>query len=784
METARVDVVYRPLRIGFALNSSDRTSFRKVVRLCNAFWGGRYNPILAVDQPEATELVEVFRPDFLIPVGDDPSIAAFVAKFPYLINPLLSDELFIPASRGRDGQARLLDIYNLIVHLREAADWKRLLDDGFRVPSWATDDPLADAFLAQFGGFPDPTEIGLDYAEIISQITKAIETPIAPDGPVPPDILDHPGISHLGRFGLEPHYTSNANWIFPGLYAGDTSNSADLINFWNLRACGIDLLFVDLAHRDRTAALQSLYVERLRARLLGQEAFRLQPAVWSREEISEQAREASGEGDFSVCPIGEASWNGLNIRPQRMHYGEESSLGVLGGSLTRPRVRFALKEKPFSGNIWFHQQHLVASISLIGRRSDGADYTFLPPCIPELNEFAARAMHHNYSGLRLERESVGVVIDATDHDIGLDALSVPALIEQIFGLGGFSAKPSSSGLVTRQLVTRMGGVDGARAFKIPGVRKLLKTHGPNSSFTRRAALQLIGSTDPETGSKFADHRRLYIEPRHHGTDLTPTMVFSHLVEKGLFRIGTDLKCPACALTSWTALDSLHQQSTCPLCGNVFDATRQLVEGEYTYRRSRILGLEKNTQGAVPVVLLLQQLFLNLMRSRSDGIFGVSHDLVPKDAVAGLPTCETDFCIFTPTPRVDRTSILIGECKDAGGTIDTKDIDHLRQVADALPQNRFDVFIVLAKLAPFSADEIALARALNSKPWMRRVIMLTARELEPYHLFERTNAELSLDFRCSTAEDLANATHDIYFASTMATSPTASVSPAGNTPVAG
>ena len=46
---------------------------------------------------------------------------------------------------------------------------------------------------------------------------------------------------------------------------------------------------------------------------------------------------------------------------------------------------------------------------------------------------------------------------------------------------------------------------------------------------------------------------------------------------------------------------------CPLCGNAFDATRQLVEGQYAYRRSGVLGLEKNTQGAVPVVLLLQQL---------------------------------------------------------------------------------------------------------------------------------------------------------------------------------
>jgi hypothetical protein len=430
-------------------------------------------------------------------------------------------------------------------------------------------------FLGQFGGFPDPTEVGLDYGRILSLATREAQIPIAPDRSVPPEVLDYRGISNLGRFGLQPHYTSNSNWIHHGLYLGDSSDAADLVNFWNLRACGMSLLFMDSTHWPRTADLQARYIERLRVQLSGRQEFDRQPAVWSRGDPGEQAREAGLEGDYLFCRLGEEVWNGLNIRPQSMHFGEESSLGVMGGSPGSPRVRFGLKDKPFSGDVFFHQQHLVASISLIGGRSDGAEYTFLPPCIPELNEFAARSMHHDYSRLRLDRESVGVVIDAADHDISLNALSIPALIEQIFRLAGLAAKPSGSGLITRQLITRMGGIDRTRAFKIPGVRKLLKTHGPNASFTRNGAIQLIGSTDPGTGSKFADHRRLYIEPRDHRTDLTPQMVFSHLVEKGLFRIGVDLKCPACALTSWTALDALHQQSVCSLCGNDFDATRQL-----------------------------------------------------------------------------------------------------------------------------------------------------------------------------------------------------------------
>jgi hypothetical protein len=266
-----------------------------------------------------------------------------------------------------------------------------------------------------------------------------------------------------------------------------------------------------------------------------------------------------------------------------------------------------------------------------------------------------------------------------------------------------------------------------------------------------------------TRASFADHKRLFIEPREFNTDLTPQMVFSHLVEKGLFRIGADLKCPVCSLTSWSALDALHQQSVCPFCGSRFDPTRQLVEGEYSYRRSGVLGLEKNTQGAVPVVLLLQQLFVNLGPFRHGHAYGASFDLVPTNPGSGLPTCETDFVLLTLTPRSYKTTVLIGECKDAGGTIDADDVDNLRQVAEAFPKHRFDVFILLAKLAPFTAQEIALARTLNTKSWQRRMILLTARELEPYSLFERTNAELGLNLRAVAVDDLAEATHQIYFA---------------------
>jgi hypothetical protein len=124
-------------------------------------------------------------------------------------------------------------------------------------------------------------------------------------------------------------------------------------------------------------------------------------------------------------------------------------------------------------------------------------HTLHPPFIPELNEFYARTMHFHYDRLRMESEGIGLVIDAADTDTFLYALPVADLVDRIFGMARFSTKPSSAGLIVRQLIRQLDGLQGARVFKIPGVRRLLKTHGPTATFTKKSALELIGSRDPE-----------------------------------------------------------------------------------------------------------------------------------------------------------------------------------------------------------------------------------------------------------------------------------------------
>jgi hypothetical protein len=172
-----------------------------------------------------------------------------------------------------------------------------------------------------------------------------------------------------------------------------------------------------------------------------------------------------------------------------------------------------LTNQPFCSDRWFYTQHPVSSVLMTG---DEEQQTFQPLYVPELNEFFGWAMQVRYEVVRKEPERVGAVIDAVRHDCYLYALPVPALVEKIFEMIGMRAKPSAGGLITRQLIARLGGVNRARVFKIPEVRRLLKTFGPTHAFTKAASLSIIGGRDERNpNAKFSDHEQLFMEPRDH-----------------------------------------------------------------------------------------------------------------------------------------------------------------------------------------------------------------------------------------------------------------------------
>lgn len=672
MDASRVAITYRPLRVGWLVHSEDRESLRLAMRMSFCLAGGHYNPIILVDQPEAEAIVRLFRVDMLERVGAHSDLATFADRFPHLRRPI-TGPLFDLQQRHLFSSCQLLDVLNLVRRWEDRPgwdDWADMEKSGLRQPFWKNTDPLADVHLAEYGGFPAKEVTKRDYAGDLTRRVPngtVIGTDIDPTKPLPKELISTHTLAFLSDHSVIANERSRG-WFYPGIYLGDGSLAIDLVNFWNIRAANIPIRFVDHTRLDRYSILAPEIAARLRGTQKGIPEHRRQPGVWTTDEglATGLADQVMPGGGISLCRVGPDLWRGGAIQVPTMVLGEASALGVEAQS----KVTFTLADRPYAADDYGHQ-HLIASVK-IEDPTFGPDKreTFGLPYLPEHNPEFSRVMLVGHDRLRVEPGRLGLVVHAGETDASVRAMPVWDVAQLLFKAAGFKATMSNGGLITQQLVNQVGGYDGGRMFKIPGVRRLLRKHSATDSFTKHAALKLIGEKDPDSGASFADHHQLFIEPRDVTSDLTPDMVFSCLVAKGVIRLGWDLSCPRCQLKDWTAIDQLRQQHTCGYCGESFDATRQLVETPMTFRRSGLLGIQKDAQGAIPVALVLQQLANNLTGLTNDALLLPSIELV--DEQCGGFRCETDLFALFPHRYPDRPAVLIGECKDRDGKIDAED----------------------------------------------------------------------------------------------------------------
>lgn len=559
----------------------------------------------------------------------------------------------------------------------------------------------------------------------------------------------------MGRY-LERHYSAawGSGLASPGFYYGSAGSFDDLILFWNLRACDIDLLFYDPEQAPRLDALRDSYLSWLRSRPTDPSGWDDRIIVWARTRETAEAVPNWGS-DIGRATADSGIWNGLNLRPPLMRFSEQSVLASVSDEQSRPVATFQVPTKPFFSEAELHSQTLALSIHPIVDIHTTEEVTFRAPYIPELNEFYSRHIDFRPDTVRAEADGVARVLSVTDDHVTHRSLTVRDLIQEVFQAFGIAAKPSQPGLIASRLIGQMGGIQGCRVFKISGVRKLIESYNPYQWFTRSAAIQLIGNNDPTTGRpRFDQFERLFLEPRP-GPRLKPEDALTYLVTKEVFRIGLRLTCSRCQLDFWRSLDDVATFATCEYCGHRFNVAPQLRDRDWAYRRSGLFGRDDHQEGSIPVVLTLQQ--LDTVLDFREMLYSTSMTLTP--TTAPIDKCETDLVVMSQNNE-GRVQLGIGECKGAK-EISQEDVDNLRRVADAFPTHRVNTFVIFAKVSGFTAVEIERCHLAQEK-YRKRVILLTGRELEPYFVYEDTEKHFDIPRHANSLEDLAEATDRIFF----------------------
>jgi hypothetical protein len=355
--------------------------------------------------------------------------------------------------------------------------------------------------------------------------------------------------------------------------------------------------------------------------------------------------------------------------------------------------------------------------------------------------------------------AVALITAISTQNLTIRAFRVFDWLTAFFKLCQMDIARSEAGLRCERLITQLGGIQGCRVLKIRGVRNLLRKYTVEQHFTRSSAVAAIRDVDGVSQAVgFDAFKNLFIEYREKG-DLTPDDVLRYLLSRRVFRVGIELTCPNCQLPSWVHLDEVKTRSACAYCDHHYDITSQLKDRDWRYRRSGIFGRDDDQLGGVPVAVTLQQLSSTLHEHML--MYATAVHFTPRGAA--IEPCESDFVVVSAgATRISEApvQIVLGEAKSEGA-LDAQDVRKLGRLADAVPRELADVFILFSKTGTFSPDEIALAKTLNTEH-RRRVILWSREELEPYYAYERWKDELGDRWLSPTLADLAKNTHALFF----------------------
>jgi hypothetical protein len=736
------------------VRQGDFAGLRRALQLTSALCGGRYNPVIVVEDRERAEaVVRAFRVDLLHVVSDDPDVAAFASEIRYLPGPLLAhgSDVF----PGEPGQrfATLLDAYHPLRRYYEAPSTRRSADAPPRRLLWRPDDPLADVLLATLGEYPDAGDFEFDYEQHFATCSQAVPVTLESGDDLPADVFTF--VSPLSLSGFNVTTDRGSRWSSQGIFVGDASSFDDLVWYWNLRAARHRLVFFDQRHDERLGPPTHAFLESLRADP-PPSAYRDRPiAVWLSEEwLSEESEEPpfNDEPDMRLRLFHDETWEGEWMRPPTVYLGEAHAEAVLSDE-TPPGLTVPLQDKPFYSDAYFINQSLVVAVRPVFEPLQSRELTLVPPYFPELNPRLGARSFVMPTALRLEPEWLGVVTSAPLPTIPLRFVDNRTLVAAVFSAFGMETEPSNAGLITSRLIRQMDGLWGCGVFKIPGVRRLIKKYQPHQSFTRSGAIEEIrgplrGKVAEFEGYANLDYFGLGMRRRK------PDTVLVELLEKEVFRAGLRFACPNCSLEFWVSLDDVATIARCEFCGHQFNVAPFLRDRDWAYRRTGLFGRDDHQGGGIPVALTLRQL-TRILHTRVTA-YTTGTNIKFGDG----SSCETDFVLIGRDLTEEKPRVVIGECK-TGDAITEADVANLLRVARQFPARAAKVFIVFSKLAGFTLEEMALCKALE-RELPGGVIMLETRELESEFVYERTAKEFEISSTTIRLEDLARGTDGVYF----------------------
>jgi hypothetical protein len=691
MESTKVRV--RPLRFAFLVDPRDKAGLQKIFEANSCLWGGIYNFILPLfkrvplryrqeyqkqisGEALMNGLVEAFQPDILIETRAGQA-AAYGIEFPEKRTGSM-EEL-----EARDEQART----KLGIDLRSVCD--DLYRSTFRfvqrhppkvVLPVCGDKRFNLLFAATFGYLPESGNV----ADVADVYLKALDGKKESIKPVEFPRLFDPRYFYPLRATAYRLKTTQNSWSFgPKLFYMDETSPLDLIDFWNLRALGWDILPLPVSLASQLIRYcETLIAEAHRPLPPPSNAFydagflcaKSQPVEELRAFVNQLKKPASGfvTIDHSFPRIWE-EWgrSADQAEPQTIEHDTRSvEAHVLGSGL-----HISSELHDFSAEDSFSSRS-IACANVLESLSDGT------PVIPWKKNVAA-SLTHNFGEETTWVSREGIVIFAGEYARSYhlrvpNALNIFTAVAETVGL---SLDLSSAGKTCEQIISAVGGLRGLGiVVRSPDLLKLLdslahedfEVEDENEEHIKK---RLFKSYAPL--SKVCEVlRRANPEP-----DGAWQGNLTALLYRNVLKIGMALSCPECEHSSWFSIESLAPKLQCPRCLSEFRFPAALPpeRDAWAYRVIGPFAVGNFAQGSYCVGAALHFLKDKIAR---ESTWLSSFEMKDEDG----KTFEADFGMFAVPSRLSHATspyMIIGECKSFN-RFGKKDFARARESARLFP----------------------------------------------------------------------------------------------------
>jgi hypothetical protein len=432
MNTTRVYIKKRPVKIGFLIEEGNIEDLVEIAGINTLLWGGIYNPIIPINNKKLGEnLIKTFDVDTIIcSKKNNKKINDFIKDKDYLKVGLEVEGVFLDKSKTIFNYA---DIRHLIYYI-----WNNIKNNNksnYYIINWVKEDPLDNLFSIDFGYLDNgifsnfkeiylsdlsAKEININCGEVLCEDLEM---------PFNPIILTCKGLHKTHKY--VPYNLS--------FYFGNENSFDDLLNYWNIRACGCNIIFLPKNHLERYKNIILKRIKRLKEPITELRGIYNKIDIYYRNEKEDEIKKLFSDFDIK----------------QELIY-------------------IKCNNEKATHHIGLNQKYVV-SVNTYLNDIDFPDYTLNIPNIPQLNKYFTRNISRFTCDIRGKGKSIDIITELTNDFFTLKPIMKFELIKEIFKNIGFDAEYSQAGIITKNIIEEFGGIQSCRVFKIRGVRDLLNS---------------------------------------------------------------------------------------------------------------------------------------------------------------------------------------------------------------------------------------------------------------------------------------------------------------------